>query len=61
MPVSVSLSNWPTSMSAHCLALLLFLMPQTGHGATVYRVGGNAGSSDIHLSWTELATGFGGD
>ena len=61
MPVSVSLSNWPTSMSAHCLVLLLFLMPQTGHGATVYRVGGNAGSSDIHLSWTELATGFGGD
>ena len=48
-------------MSAHCLVLLLFLMPQTGHGATVYRVGGNAGSSDIHLSWTELATGFGGD
>ena len=48
-------------MTAHCLVLLLFLMPQTGHGATVYRVGGNAGSSNIHLSWTELATGFGGD
>ena len=47
-------------MSVLCLALLLFLMPRTSFGATVYRIGGDAGSSDVHLSWTELANGFGG-
>ena len=42
------------------LVCALILAPQLSFGATTYRIGGDAGASDVHLPWTELATGFGG-